>query len=665
MSDLALYREWRPKTFTEVVGQKHIVAPLQQAVISGNIRHAYLFCGTHGTGKTSLAKIFAKAINCQKPENGNPCGECEICRAYENGSLMDVIEFDAASNNSVEDIRRMIDEVVYSPTKAKYKVYIIDEAHMLSMGALNALLKTLEEPPAHAIFILATTDPQRLLTTIISRCQRFNFRQISSEDMLAHLKKICVQKQIDATPEALQTIVHLSRGAMRDALSLLDQVASNAKQITREQLLAMVGVAQDDLIDALFCAMLKHDVEQVLLQINNLAISGISLQRFTLDFAEYLRNLLVIKTVANPASILPFTAEHIAHLGQLANLLEPNCLISLISALSELASELRHASDQRTVLEVAFLAMLTRIKPDTTLELPLNYHTVVREVIGSASNSASKDTNEGVPTPIKPVIPTTLPAELTESADVLEPVEQAEPTEPSAEPAEPAEPTEHTEPIAPAKQETATTTEIEEAQVNNLSDYALPEPPPVDEDLLLPPTHVAEDIATSAEPLETEEFTPLDKQADMFAQLLPESKPDAPASTAQTNSNADLYLSIEEKVELCKKVAKTGLMYMFLPLKCTAENLNYVDIKADDNIVAFQFKRELAPPYVLNNVDSFKQSMDKASLDMIVEQVKQHFNRRLQVDIQIVEAVQPGFNSQQEVHSILSDMGYGDITRLE
>ena len=235
MSYLALYREWRPKTFDEVVEQKQAVYALRQSVINRQIGHAYLFSGTRGTGKTTLAKIFSRAINCLSPQEGNPCNECELCRAILAGSLMDVIEMDAASNNSVDNIRRICDEVVFMPSQAKYKVYIIDEVHMLSTGAFNALLKTLEEPPAHAVFILATTEPHRLPATILSRCQRYEFRRIPQEGIAARLSEIALSDHISIAKPALDAIAVFADGAMRDAISLLDQAKSSiAGTIERE-----------------------------------------------------------------------------------------------------------------------------------------------------------------------------------------------------------------------------------------------------------------------------------------------------------------------------------------------------------------------------------------------------------------------------------------------
>ena len=244
MEHVALYRLYRPMNFDDIVEQEHAVAALRQSVILGKIGHAYLFCGTRGTGKTSIAKVFSRAINCQHPVNGNPCNECEICKGVIDGSLLDVIEMDAASNNSVDNIRRICDEVMFMPAKAKYKVYIIDEVHMLSTGAFNALLKTLEEPPAHAVFLLATTEPHRIPATILSRCQRYDFRRISNESIVKRLSFIAAKQNISIEPDALSAIATIGDGALRDSVSLLDQVSttSGATTITRDDILRITGI---------------------------------------------------------------------------------------------------------------------------------------------------------------------------------------------------------------------------------------------------------------------------------------------------------------------------------------------------------------------------------------------------------------------------------------
>jgi DNA polymerase-3 subunit gamma/tau len=311
MSYLALYREWRPKNFEEVVEQKQAVYALRQAVINNQIAHAYLFSGTRGTGKTTLAKIFSRAINCLNPQDGNPCNECQICKGILDGSLMDVVEMDAASNNSVDNIRRICDEVVFMPSLAKYKVYIVDEVHMLSTGAFNALLKTLEEPPAHAVFILATTEPHRLPATILSRCQRYDFRRIPLEGITARLREISAADNIQLTDEALEAIASFADGAMRDAISLLDQArASIPGKIERNDVLALAGITQDDFMMEMSEAVLEGKISTILRGIDELVMSGRDLSRFVTDLAQFFRNLLIVRFPNNRSGLFRQPIKH-------------------------------------------------------------------------------------------------------------------------------------------------------------------------------------------------------------------------------------------------------------------------------------------------------------------------------------------------------------------
>ncbi|MDO5016595.1 MAG: DNA polymerase III subunit gamma/tau [Eubacteriales bacterium] len=365
MSQLALYRAWRPQTFDEVVAQKQVVYPLKQAVISGDIGHAYLFSGTRGTGKTSLAKIFAKAVNCLDPHNGNPCNQCKICQGINDASLLDVMEIDAASHNSVDNIRRITDEVVFMPTEAKYKVYIIDEVHMLSQGAFNALLKTLEEPPPHVIFILATTEPQRIPATILSRCQRFEFRRIPLEAIEERLREIAAADGIKLTPEAIHTIARLGDGALRDAISLLDQCSSGIEgEITQDDVLTIAGVVRDDFLVGFCSQVLTADLAGVLTSLDELQMSGRSLQRFLQDFLAYLRDLLVASLPRIDADqLINQTSSGIDALRELARLTSQDQLMAMISRLSKINNEMRWSQDPKTTLELAFISEVTQIAP--------------------------------------------------------------------------------------------------------------------------------------------------------------------------------------------------------------------------------------------------------------------------------------------------------------
>ena len=281
MAYTALYRKFRPTTFADVVGQEHITRTLRNQIIADRVGHAYLFNGGRGTGKTSSAKILARAINCLNPKDGEPCNECEICRGALNGSLTDIVEMDAASNNSVEDIRSIREEVNFLPTKAKYRVYIIDEVHMLSPGAFNALLKTLEEPPEHVKFILATTEPQKLPATILSRCQRFDFKRISNEDIIKRLKVVCNESNIEITDSALNIIAVLSEGAMRDALSILERcIQDGENKIDEDKIKDLVGIPKIAFVNSITEAIIDYDIDKALKSMDDILNEGKDLNNF-------------------------------------------------------------------------------------------------------------------------------------------------------------------------------------------------------------------------------------------------------------------------------------------------------------------------------------------------------------------------------------------------
>lgn len=293
----ALYRQYRPKTFDEVLGQRHITNILKNQIVKENIGHAYLFSGTRGTGKTSTAKIFARAVNCLSPENGNPCNKCEICQGILDESIMDVIEMDAASNRKIDDIRELKDKVIYPPTRAKYKVYIIDEVHMLTTEAFNALLKTLEEPPKHLIFILATTEPQKLPQTILSRCQRFDFKRITSKDLIENMRNICNNLKIDVEDDVLRLIARNTDGAMRDALSLLEQcLAIGETRITYEDAVNILGIVNSQTIFDIVDKVIDKNIEEGLELINQVIENGKDIHQFIKDFLYHFRNLMIVKT---------------------------------------------------------------------------------------------------------------------------------------------------------------------------------------------------------------------------------------------------------------------------------------------------------------------------------------------------------------------------------
>jgi DNA polymerase III subunit gamma/tau len=348
--------------FDEIVEQEHAVSALRQSVISGKIGHAYLFCGTRGTGKTSIAKVFSRAINCLHPVNGNPCNECEICRGVIDGSLLDVIEMDAASNNSVDNIRRICDEVMFMPAKAKYKVYIIDEVHMLSTGAFNALLKTLEEPPAHAVFLLATTEPHRIPATILSRCQRYDFRRISNESIVKRLSHIAEKQNIAIESDALSAIATIGDGALRDSVSLLDQVSttSNGKTITRDDILRITGIVDEAFLNRFATAILEGRAADLLPLCRELFMDGRDLIRFTLDLTQYFRNILVTQVSSNPQSLIESTSAAIAAMKALGQRTDSTVILFFISRLSDLVNELKWSPSPRTSFEITMLRLASR-----------------------------------------------------------------------------------------------------------------------------------------------------------------------------------------------------------------------------------------------------------------------------------------------------------------
>lgn len=361
MAYMALYRKWRPNDFDEVQGQDAIVQTLRNEIIYDRIGHAYLFCGTRGTGKTSIAKLFAKAVNCQHPVDGNPCNQCPSCQAINNQSSLDVLEIDAASNNGVDHIREIREQVQYSPVEGKYKVYIIDEVHMLSSGAFNALLKTLEEPPSYVIFILATTEKHKIPVTILSRCQKYDFKRISIDTITNHLVHLMEKEGIPAEEKALRYIARAADGSMRDALSLLDQcIAFYLNQtLTYDNVLEVLGTVDTAVFSQLLRNILAQDTIAVLHTVDQLITEGRELSQFLADFLWYLRNLLIIKDQNGMEDTLDLSTESIAALQEEASLIETSTLLRFIRVLSDLSGQLRNATQKRILLEVGFIRLCT------------------------------------------------------------------------------------------------------------------------------------------------------------------------------------------------------------------------------------------------------------------------------------------------------------------
>lgn len=359
MSYVALYRKFRPDTFDEVKGQDHIVTTLKNQIVSGRIGHAYLFCGTRGTGKTSIAKLFAKTVNCEHPVNGSPCGECDSCKRIAAGASMDVVEMDAASNNGVEDVRNIIEAVSYSPSEGKYRVYIIDEVHMLSTNAFNALLKTLEEPPSYCIFILATTEVHKIPITILSRCQRYDFKRISIDTIADRLEEIMVRENIDVEPKALRYIAKTADGSMRDALSLLDQCIAfhYGKTLTYDNALDVLGAVDTEVFSRLLRYILGRDVTGCIKVLEEIVIQGRELTQFVTDFTWYLRNLLIVKTSDNAAEVLDVSNDSRNRLKQEADMCETDMIMRYIRIFSELSSDIRYAAQKRILTEIALIKL--------------------------------------------------------------------------------------------------------------------------------------------------------------------------------------------------------------------------------------------------------------------------------------------------------------------
>ena len=362
MEYTALYRKYRPLKFEDMVGQDLIVKTLKNEVQEGRVGHSYLFCGERGTGKTSAAKILARAVNCLHPVNGEPCNECEICKAALEGSLSDIVEMDAASNNSVDNIRDIRDEVNFLPTTAKYRVYIIDEVHMLSSGAFNALLKTLEEPPAHVKFILATTEPQKLLATIISRCQRFDFKKISNEDLVRRLEYICKDSNIDAEKDALNLIATLAEGGARDALSILERCSQEKEKITEEKVRTIVGMPKIALISKLVNSLIEKNESEVLSNIDDIIKEGKDLTAVLWEIIKYLKNMIVVK--AN-GTVNIYTEDEITELKALSEKVDKSSLLNMITELSNLDREMKW-STQRTILFQVGLLKLCNLSNNST-----------------------------------------------------------------------------------------------------------------------------------------------------------------------------------------------------------------------------------------------------------------------------------------------------------
>ena len=407
-----LYRKWRPKKFSDVVGQPQVTVTLKNELMSGRIAHAYLFTGSRGTGKTTCAKILAKAVNCLDPKEGDPCGECEICKGIENGSVMDIVEIDAASNNGVDNIRELREEANFTPAAAKYRVYIIDEVHMLSVGAFNALLKTLEEPPEHVIFILATTEVHKLPATILSRCQRFDFHRIPPNEIADRLTFVSENEGAAIDREAALLIARLADGALRDALSLLDQCFGLSKNVTVETVMKTAGLAGTEYLSALADSVMGHDTSKALGIVDELYNSSKDMARLSEEFSSYLRNLMLIKTMKNAREIITVTDSEYETLEKQALSAPLETILHGIDSMRSALEKMYRGGNRRIEFETAIIKLCTPglgTSPDALLrriealekraEMPLQSAAMLKrarpaESAGETVNTAPKNIPE-------------------------------------------------------------------------------------------------------------------------------------------------------------------------------------------------------------------------------------------------------------------------------
>ena len=373
MSYTALYRKFRPQCFEDVKGQEHIVTTLRNQMKAGRIGHAYLFCGTRGTGKTSIAKIFAKAVNCENPVDGSPCGTCRSCRTIAAGASMNVIEIDAASNNGVDNIREIVDEVSYSPAEGRYKVYIIDEVHMLSPGAFNALLKTLEEPPSYVIFILATTEVHKLPITILSRCQRYDFKRIPIDTIAARLRELTGQEGVQVEEKALRYIAKTADGSMRDALSLLDQCIAFhlGHELTYDKVLDVLGAVDTEVFSRLLRDILDRNVLGCVQLLEEIVMQGRELTQFVTDFTWYLRNLMLVQASDNLEDVIDMSTDNLKRLKEESAMADMDRIVRFIRIFSELSGQIRQSAQKRILVEIALIKLCRpemEARPDAVLD---------------------------------------------------------------------------------------------------------------------------------------------------------------------------------------------------------------------------------------------------------------------------------------------------------
>ena len=415
----ALYRKWRPRTFSDVCGQDTVTTALKNELQTGRLSHAYLFTGCRGTGKTTCAKILAKAVNCHSPVEGDPCNACALCRGIDDGSVLDVTEIDAASNNGVDSIRELRDEVAFTPVSGKYRVYIIDEVHMLSAGAFNALLKTLEEPPAHVIFILATTEVHKLPATILSRCQRFDFNRIRPEAIAARITYVAEQEGLTVTEEAAMLLARLADGALRDGLSLLDQCASVARHIDADTVATVTGMAGQELLAGLTACVAAGDTAGALEQIDRLHRSAKDMERLCAEWVTYLRNLMVLHSVREPGELVIASPQELEQMREMAGKLGLPTILHMMEVLQSTLERLRGGVSRRVEMEMAVLRLCDPRLDSSTAALLHRIETLENRLRAGVPAEAA--------TPA-------VPAPAVTDTPSVQPAAPAAPAEPAAEP---------------------------------------------------------------------------------------------------------------------------------------------------------------------------------------------------------------------------------------
>lgn len=426
MAYQALYRKFRPSDFDEVKGQDHIVTTLKNQIKNDRIGHAYIFTGTRGTGKTTAAKIFAKAINCENPVDGSPCGQCAMCQAISAGTSMNVIEMDAASNNKVDDIRSLIEQVAYPPTEGRYKVYIMDEVHMLTPGAFNALLKTLEEPPSYVVFVMATTEIHKLPITILSRCQRYDFHRISLDTIAARLADLCQREGVDVEEKAIRYIARVADGSMRDGLSVLDQCIAFyiGQTLTYDNVLSVLGAVDTSVFSRLLRAVLSSDVAGAISIVDEIIIQGRELMQFVIDFTWYLRNLMLMQSSAAMEDMLDVSTDNLALIREEAGMVDPQVLMRYIHVFSELANEIKYSSQKRVLLEIGIIK-LCKPQMEDNYDAIVNRINQLEEMLASgafvaaassegATVASSAGISAGAPLPTRKKLPDAVPEDIVE-----------------------------------------------------------------------------------------------------------------------------------------------------------------------------------------------------------------------------------------------------------